>query len=99
MKYFKVRLIDFRLTRTKRSRLGLQRSKLQKEQSHIKRQSILDRKQDAHDKIVLGGLIVKAGLRNEDKAVILGYLLELKNQIDTPEIREKYRISVLKELK
>lgn len=35
------------------------------------------RKRDAHEKIQLGGLIVKAGLRDLDKSVILGALLEV----------------------
>jgi len=34
------------------------------------------RKKDTREKIQLGGLIVKAGLRNEDRAVILGALLD-----------------------
>ena len=33
------------------------------------------RRQDAHEKIKLGGLIVKAGLRSEDRAFILGALM------------------------
>ena len=35
------------------------------------------RKVDAREKIQLGGLVVKAGLRTADKAVLLGALLEL----------------------
>ena len=35
------------------------------------------RKQDTREKIQLGGLVVKAGLRDEDKAIILGALLEV----------------------
>jgi hypothetical protein len=37
----------------------------------------LERKQDAREKILLGGIVVKAGLRTIDKAVLLGALLEL----------------------
>jgi hypothetical protein len=33
-----------------------------------------ERKQDTHQKIQLGGLVVKAGLRDMDKNVILGIL-------------------------
>ena len=40
------------------------------------------RKQDAHEKIQLGGLVVKAGLREVDKAVILGALLEVAKAYD-----------------
>ena len=41
------------------------------------------RKQDAHEKIQLGGLVVKAGLRDEDKAVILGALLDARKALET----------------
>lgn len=34
------------------------------------------RRKDAHDKISLGGLIVKAGLRDADRAFLLGVLME-----------------------
>lgn len=34
------------------------------------------RRKDAHDKIQLGGLIVKAGLRDADRAFVLGVLME-----------------------
>jgi hypothetical protein len=34
-----------------------------------------DRRLDARQKIELGGLVVKAGLREEDKALILGMLI------------------------
>ena len=35
-----------------------------------------DRKKDAREKITLGGLVVKAGLRQADRAFLLGALLE-----------------------
>ena len=35
-----------------------------------------ERKADTHAKIVLGDLVVKAGLADEDSAVILGILVE-----------------------
>lgn len=34
------------------------------------------RRKDAHEKIMLGGLIVKAGLREADKAFLLGVLIK-----------------------
>ena len=37
------------------------------------------RKQNTHEKIQLGGLIVKAGLRDAEKAIILGALVEVSN--------------------
>lgn len=36
-----------------------------------------DRKKDTREKIQLGGLVVRAGLRDIDKAVLLGWLMEL----------------------
>lgn len=39
------------------------------------------RRQDAREKIELGGLIVKAGLRYEKRALLLGALIELKQKL------------------
>jgi hypothetical protein len=39
------------------------------------------RKKDTREKIELGGLIVKAGLRYEPRAVLLGALIELGRQL------------------
>ena len=50
-----------------------------------------DRKRDAHEKIQLGGLIVKAGLRFEDRAVLLGLLDEARNALTDDQTRERYR--------
>ncbi len=41
------------------------------------------RKADTRRKIQLGGLIVKAGLSEESSSVILGFLYEAKNNLDT----------------
>ena len=52
------------------------------------RYAVIDdaRKRDARQKIQLGGLVVKAGLRDGDKAFILGALLDAaKLQSGTPE--------------
>lgn len=52
------------------------------------------RKEDTRQKIELGGLIIKAGLDHEDKAVILGALLNAVNALsgpDSEEQRSKYR--------
>ena len=38
-----------------------------------------NRKRDTREKIALGGLIVKAGLRETNAAVLLGALLEVAN--------------------
>jgi len=42
-----------------------------------RRHSSEERKRDTREKIQLGGLVVKAGLRSADRAVILGALIEL----------------------
>lgn len=39
------------------------------------------RKKDTHEKIQLGGLIVKAGLRYEKRALLLGLLMEGASRI------------------
>ncbi|MBB4571569.1 type IV conjugative transfer system coupling protein TraD [Rhizobium leucaenae] len=39
------------------------------------------RKKDTREKIELGGLIVKAGLRYEKRALLLGALIELKRRL------------------
>jgi len=44
------------------------------------------RKQDAHEKISLGGLVVKAGLRDADKALILGALIEVAAAIEKEDL-------------
>lgn len=53
-----------------------------------------ERKQDTREKIQLGGLIVKAGLRDEDKAVVLGILLDAAAKIwddSGKDLKEHYR--------
>lgn len=45
-----------------------------------------DRKRDAREKITLGGLVVKAGLRQADRAFLLGVLLEAATvRVGSPE--------------
>ncbi|MCB5205582.1 conjugal transfer protein TraD [Neorhizobium sp. T786] len=45
-----------------------------------------DRKRDARQKIMLGGLVIKAGLGKADRAFILGLLIEgSDHQPGTPE--------------
>ena len=68
---------------------------------------MLERKQDTHRKIQLGGLIIKAGLHHEPTAVLLGLLLDakenmayedeknkaiMKNKKTTEHLREYYRL-------
>ncbi|WP_042676124.1 conjugal transfer protein TraD [Xanthomonas citri] len=42
------------------------------------------RREDTRHKIELGGLVVKAGLGDEDRAVILGALTEAMNALQGP---------------
>ena len=54
-----------------------------------------ERKQDTRQKIQLGGLIKKAGLHDEPTAVLLGLLLEAKENLESStgeKIREEYRL-------
>ena len=56
---------------------------------------MLERKQDTRQKIQLGGLIKKAGLHEEPTAVLLGLLLEAKENLEGTsgnKIREGYRL-------
>jgi hypothetical protein len=47
-----------------------------------------DRKQEAREKFLLGGIVVKAGLSNADRAFLLGGLLELARvSASSPEHR------------
>ncbi|PDT82170.1 type IV conjugative transfer system coupling protein TraD [Sinorhizobium sp. BJ1] len=43
------------------------------------------RKKDAREKIELGGLIVKAGLRYEKRALLLGALVELSQRLKSDD--------------
>ena len=50
------------------------------------------RKKDAREKIELGGLIVKAGLRYEKRALLLGLLIDAGTRIKADEA-ERSRLS------
>lgn len=52
------------------------------------------RKKDTREKIELGGLIVKAGLRYEKRALLLGLLLDAGRRIKGDEI-EKSRLTAI----
>lgn len=60
-----------------------------------------DRKRDARQKIELGGLIVKAGLREADRAVLLGALIELSkssnNQSEWSRLRAIGRAAFIRD--
>lgn len=52
------------------------------------------RKKDTREKIELGGLIVKAGLRYEKRAVLLGALIDLANRLKKDET-ERMRLAMI----
>ena len=45
-----------------------------------------DRKKDTREKIALGGLIVKAGLRYESRTLRLGLLMDAKSRLSGNEV-------------
>ena len=49
----------------------------------------MERKLDTREKIQLGGLIVKVGLRDEDKDALLGGLTELAETLQNPKARTR----------
>ena len=49
-----------------------------------------DRKKEAREKFLLGGIVVRAGLSSADRAFLLGGLLELAQL--SPETREYQRL-------
>jgi hypothetical protein len=52
------------------------------------------RKKDTREKIALGGLIVKAGLRYEKRALLLGALIELRGRLQSDE-GERARLTTI----
>jgi carbohydrate-selective porin OprB len=52
------------------------------------------RKKDTREKIELGGLIVKAGLRFERRAVLFGALLELQRRLKADQ-DERARLTLI----
>ncbi|MBW8323081.1 MAG: type IV conjugative transfer system coupling protein TraD [Arenimonas sp.] len=52
------------------------------------------RKKDTRDKIELGGLIVKAGLRFERRALLLGALIDLRERL-TSDDNERTRLTAI----
>ncbi|WP_062213215.1 conjugal transfer protein TraD [Aureimonas sp. AU12] len=53
------------------------------------RPSASARRQDTHQKIALGGLIVKAGLRDADKSFLLGILMEAASRQSDGEFKAR----------
>jgi hypothetical protein len=52
------------------------------------------RKKDTRDKIELGGLIVKAGLRFEKRALLLGALIDLQMRLKSDD-GERSRLTAI----
>lgn len=52
------------------------------------------RKKDAREKIELGGLIVKAGLRYEKRALLLGVLTEARTRIKGDEAERNRLVAI-----
>ena len=52
------------------------------------------RRQDMREKIELGGLIVKAGLRYEKRALLLGALIDLRQRLKIDEM-ERARLMAI----
>lgn len=52
------------------------------------------RKKDTREKIELGGLIVKAGLRYEKRALLLGALIDLNRRLKSDN-NERARLTVI----
>lgn len=54
-----------------------------------------DRKRETRDKIIFGGLIIKAGLRKADRAFLLGALIEASRiPSDTAQYRQLHEIGM-----
>jgi hypothetical protein len=50
------------------------------------------RKADTYQKIQLGGLVIKAGLKGEEAAIVLGALVEARRSLDAdPQARSRYK--------
>jgi hypothetical protein len=57
----------------------------------MRRVADLERRQDTRRKIQLGGLVIKAGLADEEPAVILGLLAAAKRVLSGPHAADSRR--------
>lgn len=71
--------------RPRRSRLARMRAAITRLERMRRSSSSEDRKKDTREKIELGGLIVKAGLRYEKRALLLGLLIDGADRIKADE--------------
>lgn len=65
----------------------------------VRTEKVADRRKDAREKIELGGLLVKAGLRNADKAFLYGMILEGSKALDNISEMQRLRTLGQKHLK
>jgi len=72
----------------RRSRLARLRATVARLERMTRAMTTDARKKDTREKIELGGLIVKAGLRYEKRALLLGALIELGRQIKGDEAEQ-----------
>lgn len=71
--------------RPRRSRLARLRAAITRLERMRRSSSSEARKKDTREKIELGGLIVKAGLRYEKRALLLGLLIDGADRIKADE--------------
>lgn len=69
--------------------MGKLRAKLHRMEAERARTITQTRKEDARHKIQLGGLIIKAGLGDEDKLVLYGALVELAEKLENQDERDR----------
>lgn len=92
---FYARLVDYTQSSELR-RLKKCQQKIQKLIYKRKRLMTDARKFDTRVKIQLGGLVTKAGLRDADKALILGCLMELQEQLQDEANPQRQRLETLR---
>lgn len=73
----------------KKGPLGKLRQKMLRMEAERARTVAQSRKEDARHKIQLGGLIIKAGLGDEDTLILFGALVELADGINKPGERDR----------
>ncbi len=70
--------------RKRKNPLGKLRARLHRVERARAQESLKARRLDTRQKIELGGLIVKAGMREQDKAALYGGLVELADKLNDP---------------
>ncbi|RUV65985.1 MAG: type IV conjugative transfer system coupling protein TraD [Mesorhizobium sp.] len=80
--------------RPRRSRLSRLRAAITSLERMRRSSSSEARKKDTREKIELGGLIVKAGMRYEKRALLLGLLIDGHRRIDGDEA-ERARLTAI----